>query len=1007
MTSARPAVSTRMTGPPGGKAAGLSRPRVARGVRVRAATAGLVAAAALAALVVGPPVLLCEFAGSPLPRQLPDRHQLMAALLSRDDAGLVLAVVRDGTWLAWLAFTACVLAEAVAAVRGRRAPRLRLGGIQGAAARLVALVALAASASAVSTVSASAATVTGQHASQPQAGHSEPGTRQATAMPRGMTAAEARVVTVHSGDCLWSIAQDYLGAGDRYPEIARLNYGRPMGDGEVFTNPALIMPGWQLLLPAGATAYTAGQQVALPAASEHSGHATADSHYQRPHPAARVTATAPAASPERTASAGRGASSLTRADAAESVTASRTGSHAEPVPQAAMFVTGALAGAIVTSLTQLRLRQRQHRRRGRRIALPASTAVLATEQQLRKATPAQPLERLRDALALLEARALTGNGRLPDIVGVHVAPALLEVLLAAPAAEPPPAPFGVSPGRQGMCWQLALPALAALPAEQAGCRMLPGLVTIGSTGAGYLLLDLESLQVTGCDGPPALVDRVLTTIATELAVGQWSGWYELYLVGCDELGPLGRAEHCVTLEEALRIVTSRCARAAQRIAARAPADVRELRLAEPDDEDWGLTILVSRTQPSPDQLTRLLDLAADSRGGVAVLFAGDPEAGDGRMAPMALQLAPDPAVADGIVANVVPLQITVRPRALSAAEYDAIGTLFTTAADLGDVGPGEEPYTDYAAPPWIPQAAARRPNPDVADLPLPSVPDPEEAGEQVRCGAERPSAEADSQQADSREADDREPGADEPAGRSLTVSVLGPLAICGATGPLQPKQAELVLALALAAPAGLSNSALRSMLGADPDHPKPTDAIRQIIARTRRRLGQASDGAEYIIHTGSGQYLLHPEASLDWSRFRELVASGGADDLRSGLALVRGEPFTGGYFWWIDIPLIESVRAEVVDAADRLAEIELAAGSPRAAARAARSGLLADPSAEQLWRAVMRAEHATGNLAGVTEAWLRCLDAIRDVAPDGEPHPDTARLYRRLTAVAPEPASSR
>jgi DNA-binding SARP family transcriptional activator len=183
--------------------------------------------------------------------------------------------------------------------------------------------------------------------------------------------------------------------------------------------------------------------------------------------------------------------------------------------------------------------------------------------------------------------------------------------------------------------------------------------------------------------------------------------------------------------------------------------------------------------------------------------------------------------------------------------------------------------------------------------------------------------------------------------------------------------------------------------------------VRQIITRTRRRLGLARDGQEYIIHAGNGQYILHPDVSLDWSRFRELVATSRADDLRAAVSLISGQPFTGSYFWWIDIPLAETVRAELVDAAETLAEFELATGSPRAAAKAARAGLLAEASAEQLWRAVMRAEHAVGNLAGVTEAWRRCLRAIEDIAPDGEPHPDTAALYRQLTMTARQHAPVR
>ena len=80
-------------------------------------------------------------------------------------------------------------------------------------------------------------------------------------------------------------------------------------------------------------------------------------------------------------------------------------------------------------------------------------------------------------------------------------------------------------------------------------------------------------------------------------------------------------------------------------------------------------------------MARLLALAEDGPGGLAALVAGDPETPDSRMAPTVLQLAPDSQVRHGIIANVVPLQITVQPRALSGADYDAIATLFTTADD--------------------------------------------------------------------------------------------------------------------------------------------------------------------------------------------------------------------------------------------------------------------------------------------------------------------------------------
>lgn len=242
------------------------------------------------------------------------------------------------------------------------------------------------------------------------------------------------------------------------------------------------------------------------------------------------------------------------------------------------------------------------------------------------------------------------------------------------------------------------------------------------------------------------------------------------------------------------------------------------------------------------------------------------------------------------------------------------------------------------------------------------------------------------------------------AAPSLQVKVLGPVEIAGPAEQLLPKQAELILALALHAPVGVSNSGLCSLLGPDADHPRPADSVRQLITRTRKRLGQAPDGQEYIIHLGSGIYVPHGELSLDWATFSNLARRGRAerrrDDLRAAMALVRGEPFADCYHWWIDIGLVETIRAEIVDTAELLAQLDLAAGDPRAAAEAARTGLSAETSAEQLWRALMRAEYEAGNPDGVTAAWTGCLDAISEIAPGGEPHPDTEQLFHQLTRGA-------
>ena len=313
-------------------------------------------------------------------------------------------------------------------------------------------------------------------------------------------------------------------------------------------------------------------------------------------------------------------------------------------------------------------------------------------------------------------------------------------------------------------------------------------------------------------------------------------------------------------------------------------------------------------------------------------------------------------------------------------------SLFQVAADLNDVAPYEPPYDGSSWPPAPELIGLEEPPPDdeppADEKPLPAG-EPRQADEPNGILA----------------GESGRPGAGDTAEESgLRIGVLGTFTVNGAPAALQPAQSQLILALALNGRDGLSNAQLCFLLGADPDHPKPSDSLRQLIVRTRRQLGRAADGRVWIEHLGAGQYSLHADARFDWADFEDLSERGIAGReigcLREAMTLIRGKPFTGCYHWWLDVAFTETVRAQIVDAAELLAELELRGGDPSASARAARTGLAGDVSAEQLWRALMRAEHAAGNLAGVREAWSRSTSSSRTAAghsPRGrEPTPDRA-----------------
>ncbi|WP_327591325.1 LysM peptidoglycan-binding domain-containing protein (plasmid) [Nonomuraea sp. NBC_00507] len=917
---------------------------------------GLVALTVLVGLIIGAPVALYVLAGSPLPSGLPSLQQILAALSRPDDGTLLVAALKITGWAAWAAFTAAVLLEVAARLRGRasatRVPGL--GAMQRLAAHLITAVAVGLS----SPAAAFAATPA-------------PPTIVATALANPEPTAPPSAVdldplhnehVVQAGECLWRIAEERLGDGNAYRKIVNLNLGHTMTDGRVFSDPAEIYPGWKLRMPPG---QQPRMDRAEPPAQEHEGHEEARPPFDHPHRTATPTPT-PTPTDVPTAVTN---TATTTPEVTPLVLSPHAGerTYTDLAVDVGVFGAGMLAGGIVTRLAMLRHSQRQYRRPGRRIRLPDQPRVQAREQSLRRTATPDTASQLRAAMRVLGGVIRRDALPMPDIVGVHLTSHGLEVLLGSRPAHAPE-PFRTAPNTQGMVWHLDAAGHAEV-GELAGLYAhgdpLPGLFTAGRTHGGYLLVDLERLGLSACYGPADLVDQVLCTAAAEAAANPWSGWFDAILVGCPDLEALNDRIHtCPDLDEALTLLERRAADlraslAAQ--AARTTGPVRERRLRNPDADDWRLTIVVSRVRPTSVQMRRLAELSGE-HGGIAALVAADESTA---------QLCPSRIKLSGGAAPQMTLEaigLTVRPEAMTPQVYAEIAALVATAADLNDVPADAPPYP--------------------ADRPVfPPAPSTSSAPAGAEPFVERPA---------------------EPSESECALYVLGPVTLTGSLTSLQGKQLELVVALALNQ-AGLSNVQLATLLGSDPDHPKPQDSLRQLITRTRRALGPAPDDLERIVYDSRSKvYHLHG-VTLDWTLFGDLISRGaehgldGIEDLRAALALVRGRPLDGAYFWWIDTPLLECMRAEIVDTAELLAGLELQADRPQWAARAARTGLGADPTAEQLWRCLMRAEHAMENLAGVHETWTKCLDAIRDVSLDGEPHPSTARLYRELTGRAEVP----
>lgn len=221
---------------------------------------GLAALTVVIALLLGIPYALIVLAGNPLP----SIDEINRVLTGPDYGGefLIGTVLPIVGWIAWATMAIAILLEIPAQLRRVPAPRLPgLGAQQRGASVLVAavigmfgiLTPVAANAADVptSTEFTQSASVTSVAPAQ-----------------ESLPVTESPTYEVQDGDSLWAIAESQLGNGQRWNEIAQLNYGFEQADGWSLTAQHWLNAGWVLTLPADA-ASAPTVDVPVPDATQH------------------------------------------------------------------------------------------------------------------------------------------------------------------------------------------------------------------------------------------------------------------------------------------------------------------------------------------------------------------------------------------------------------------------------------------------------------------------------------------------------------------------------------------------------------------------------------------------------------------------------------------------------------------------------------------------------------------------------------------------------------------
>lgn len=960
---------------------------------------GAAASAAVGALVAGLPALLLTSVGWPLPRRLPQLGDLADTItghqpLETTTVWKILAVV---LWLAWLQVVAAVVVESASVARGSVPPSIPgINLAHGLVAPLVAAIVLAWPAGATGRAGAAPAPPIERRDPSPAATlHAPPPTAPAAVPLPAVTSSVANVVehVVERRDTLWDLAERYLGDGYRAPEIFELNRDRPQPDGRSLTDPGLIRPGWVLHIPQTAptpnspapadsvtvedgdtlwdiaaeelddgrrfvdivdinrgrsqpdgaaltdpNAIEPGWVLKLPGDAAVPGGPTPAATSAPLPPPAPVPAAAPSPPiPDSPATTSPPHSEASITDGPD------VDDTEEPKPLAPLgLVGGGIATAGLIAVLDRRRRAQLRRRRRGEVPPPLTPAERDIENQLRGGADRAGAATV-DEVTRAAAAGAVGAG-LPCIERVEASGDDVAIVLAS--AAPAPAGF-VAAGPAG--WQRSEPVGDS---DLVGESPMPALVAVGTGPDGAeVLIDLEHPAITTMTGDTHAGHRFANALALAVSTSLWSEHAKVVGIGIQPL-PLDDVEQTESLDSALDELEARADLVAKALDLAHCSTPAQARAAGDTPDMWTPLVVISTVEATEAQLVRVRALAARDPHGVALVLWGNVEPPIGRVIDID---AAGTATIDG--------DVVVHPHLIDDAELGGVRDLLGQA-DQDCVSVGSAP-----------QPPRRRRDADPSDA-------AEVLGTLL-------------------------------ADVDVLVRVLGDVEVVRTDEPdarlTVPKQKALEAVTYLGLREGrVDREDLQAALW--PAGANSAKTFHNTIWAARKMLGQDRDGVELLPEPLEGHYDLSDRVGTDYGLFHELTTradeiddpAAAGDVLVAALSLVRGEPFMGvgrSYGW--AAPHAGLIVAQVVDAAEELAEVRLAGGDWRGAEWAARQGLRVFPCDERMYRILMRAAHTAGSIAGVHRAFQELATAIADpddgVEPDDTLHPETIALLDELT----------